>query len=98
MKEVNIWELGLKINIKLNQSFLRKINLLIRRKFKSKEKFYNKEVKGKTNVPYGTFRNLFKYSYYNTGFFAPLEVFMLCCEKLKIDKYKMQRNIVSYKT
>ena len=98
MEKVNIWELGLKVNIKLNQSFLRKINLLIRKRFKSKEKFYNKEVKDKINIPYGTFRNLFKYSYYNTGFFAPLEVFILCCDKLNIDKYKMQGNIESYKT
>ena len=98
MEKVNIRELGLKVNIKLNQSFLRKINLLIRKRFKSKEKFYNKEVKDKINIPYGTFRNLFKYSYYNTGFFAPLEVFILCCDKLNIDKYKMQGNIESYKT
>lgn len=98
MEEINIWDLGLKINIKLDQSFLKKINLLIRKEFKSKEKFYNKELKEKINVPYDTFRNLLKYSYYNTGFFAPLEVFILCCDKLGINKREIQKNIESYKT
>ncbi len=95
MKEVNIWELR-KVHIKLKESFLRKINLKIRKEFKSKEKFYN--LLEMASTPFATFRNLFKYSYYGNGFFSDLNVFLKVCKKLGINYSELQRNILAYKT
>jgi len=97
LEEINIWDLGDKINIKLNEDFLKKINLLIRKNFRSKEKFYNK-IKKDCDVPYGTFKNLLKYSYYKCNFYSPLSVFISCCNNLYIPKDELQENILSYKT
>ena len=40
MSDIDIWDLGEKIYIKPNISFLKKINFLIRTGFNSKEKLY----------------------------------------------------------
>ncbi len=96
MEEINIWELGDNIHIKLKRDFLTKTNKLIHKNFKSKEKFYNKII-DKITVPYHTFRNLLKYSYYNS-FYSPLDVFLVCCDYLGIPREELQRDIESYKT
>ena len=94
---INIWELGEKINIKPKEDFLIRINRLISKNYSSKEKFYN-QFKKQIIIPYNTFRNVLKYSYYKSGFYASLNVFIVCCEKLNIEKEELQLNIESYKT
>ncbi len=98
MNKINIWELGIKISIKPNKKFLKDINLAITKLFKSKEKFYNLKIRYKTQIPYQTFKNFLKYSYYNKGCYAPLNSFLLCCGCLGISKIHLQQNIESYKT
>lgn len=95
MDSFDIWRLN-KVHIKTKEIFLRFINYQIRKKFGSKLKFYFKLEYSKT--PYQTFKNYLKYSYYKNGYFAPLELFIIICNKLNISKKFLQTNIESYKT
>ena len=97
MSDIDIWDLGEKIYIKPNISFLKKINFLIRTGFNSKEKLY-KKIKEDVKVPLSTFKNFMKYSYYNRNYYGSLKVFIICCSKLGISKFELQENIMSYKT
>ena len=94
MENIPIWKLDNPyINLKLD--FLRDINILIRKNFKSKYKLFKKL--NSSNIPYSTFKNYFKYSYYKAGYFAPLHIFLKICKKLNISKEKIQEKVVSYK-
>ena len=96
MERINIWELGKCVYIKPDNSFLAYVNSSIRAKFKSKEKFYSL-IKDEVKLPYSSFRNLFKYSYYKKCY-APLDVFLIGCYNLGITREHLQKNIASYKT
>jgi len=96
VEKINIWELGKYVYIIPNDSFLTYINSSIRDKFRSKEKFYSL-IKGEIKLPYSSFRNLLKYSYYKK-YYAPLDVFLICCYNLNITTEYLQRSIISYKT
>ena len=95
MEDVNIWELN-KVYIRPNELFLKEINFLIRKNFKSKEKFYKRLSYPK--VPCATFKNYLKYSYYEGNFYAPLNMFIRVCELLNVSKFELQKNIHSYKS
>jgi len=93
-EKINIWEFGNKVYIKPKNKFLARINSEIHKKFGNKKNFY---LKLKTEIPYGTFRNLLKYYYYKKGYYASLFTFLKICNKLKIPKENLQKNIDSYK-
>lgn len=95
MEKIDIWDLN-NVHIKINEYFLKDINNLIHKKFRSKQKFYDNL--NKKSVPYNTFKNLVKYSYYKKGFYAPLELFIDICQELDIAKERLQENVDSYKS
>ena len=59
--EFHIWDLE-RVNIKLNEKFLERINDLMNKIFGSKEKSYNKFFQRK-EIPFNTFKNILKKSY-----------------------------------
>ena len=94
MKEINIWELGNKINVRISPDFLRKINLEIKNKFGSKPKFYNELIKSH-NMPFDSFKNVLKYS---NKFFIDLSLLISICKLLGLSLEELQNNVIAYKT
>lgn len=94
MKAINIYDIGCNVNIRPKDGFLRNINRSIHENFKSKEKFHKV---AEITIPYTTFKNILKCSYFKSGFYAPLDAFLETCKKLDISKSKLQKNIDSYK-
>lgn len=95
MEEFHIWDLE-RVNIKINNTFLNKINKEIKLKFKSKLEGYSKTFSDKL-IPFTTFKNILKPSYLK-DFFVPLGVYAKICKFLEIKKEELEKNIVSYKT
>jgi hypothetical protein len=94
MEEINIWELGSRINVKISPDFLRGINLQIKSKFGSKPKFYSELIKSH-NVHFDSFKNMLKYS---RKFFVDLPLLIAVCKLLDISLEELQNSIIAYKT
>ncbi|MFA5174320.1 MAG: HTH domain-containing protein [Candidatus Pacearchaeota archaeon] len=95
MEEFNLWDLD-RINIRVNKSFLDKINQEISLQYKNKVEAYrilflNKEI------PWISFKNMLKKSYMR-DFFVPLEILLKITDKLRISKEELQKNVIAYKT
>jgi len=95
MEFFNIWDLD-RINIKVKENFLNYINKKIVLGYKSKVDAY-KNLFSNKEIPWISFKNMLKNSYMK-NFFVPLNVYLIVCDKLKIEKNVLQDNIVSYKT
>lgn len=93
-KEINIWELGDRINVKLDISFIDLINMKIKEKFVSKREIYKKLIKY-YKIPFSVFKNRIKRGY---KYFIDLEIVLGLCKLLDINLYYMQQNILAYKT
>tara|TARA_Y100000034_G_scaffold10237_1_gene10813 strand:+ start:9141 stop:10286 length:1146 start_codon:yes stop_codon:yes gene_type:complete len=93
-KEVNIWDLGNRINIKINPSFIKFINNKIKEKFKSKRKIHN-ILNKHYKIPFSTFKDRMKIGY---KYFIDLEILLNLCKILQIPLKNLQKNIISYKT
>ncbi len=94
MDEANIWTMN-NVYVALKLDFLQLINLKIYSKFLTKRKFYSTL---NTCVPFSTFKNILKPSYYLYGFYASLNLFCSICNNLNIPLLELQQNIASYKT
>ncbi|GEM_PF-1426085 len=94
MEEINIWELGNKINARITPDFLRKINLEIKSKFSSKPKFYRRLIEYH-DVLFDSFKNSLKSS---NKFFINLSLLMSICKILRISLEELQHKIIAYKT
>ena len=92
--EINIWEFGSKINVKVTREFLDLINFKIKEKFKSKRNVHKELVKY-YSVPFSTFKARLKPSYKS---FVDLEIFYNLCNLLEISLFDFQKNILAYKT
>ncbi len=92
--EYNLWDLD-RVNIKLNTSFLNKVNKIILAKFKTKRIFHDKFFSSK--IPFSTFRDLLKLSH-SKKYFVPLEIYIKIANALEINLEELQTNIISYKT
>jgi len=95
MESFDIWDLE-RVNIKVKEGFLDYINGNIFSGYKSKVDAY-KNIFPNKKVPWVSFKNMLKKSY-TRDFFVPLDIILIICNKLRIDKNLLQRNIVSYKT
>ena len=95
MEIFNIWDLD-RVNIKIKESFLCYINENIFSGYKSKVDAYKNLFPNK-EIPWISFKNMLKKSYMK-DFFVPLDIYLIICDKLKIDKNILQENIISYKT
>ena len=95
MESFDIWDLE-RVNIKVKESFLNYINEKIFSEYKSKVEAYKNLFPNK-EIPWVSFKNMLKKSYMK-DFFVPLDIILIICDKLKIDKNILQDNIISYKT
>ncbi|RJQ18242.1 hypothetical protein C4573_00790 [Candidatus Woesearchaeota archaeon] len=92
--KVNIWEAGIRINIKIKKEFLNLINQEIKKRFKTKRAIHEKLT---IHYPllFSVFKNSMKTSYKQ---FVDLEIFINLCKLLKIPLGQFQENILAYKT
>ena len=97
MKNINIWEISDRINIKLNEEFYKKIKTLVYKKYSTKRKAYN-IIKDQIGVSFKTFYNILKEGYCNENFFVPLKIWFNLCQIVGINKMELQKNIIAYKT
>jgi DNA-binding Xre family transcriptional regulator len=93
-KEINIWELGTKINIKINPLFLEIINKKIKEQFNTKRNIHKELIKH-YKITFLTFKSRLKKGY---KYFIDLEILLNICKLLKIPIIKLQQNIIAYKT
>lgn len=94
MREMNIWELGERINIKIKAGFLKDIKSRIKEKHRTKRSLYNSL---NCKLSFKSFSNLLKEGHHNK-WFVPLNIFLSICENVGINKYVLQENILAYKT
>jgi len=93
-QKINIWDLGDKINIKVNKSFIDFVNRKIKEKFGTKRNIHKKLIT-KYRIPFTTFRIRMKRGY---NYFIDLEILLNICNILKIPLNEFQNNIIAYKT
>ena len=93
-KKINIWDLGNKINIKVNISFIDLINEKIKEKYKTKRNIHKKLIKY-YNLSFCVFKDRTKRGYKH---FVDLEILLGLCKLLGISLNKLQDNIIAYKT
>ena len=94
LDKINIWDLGNKINIKVNNNFIDVINSKIKEKCGSKRNVHKELIKY-YNVPFSTFKVRMKRGY---KYFIDLEILLNLCRILDVSLEELQNNIVSYKT
>ena len=93
-QKINIWELGNKINIKVNKSFIDFINNKIKDEFGTKRNIHKELIKC-YKTPFSTFKSKLKPSY---KYFIDLEVLSNLSKILRILLTKLQESITAYKT
>jgi len=93
-KKINIWDLGSKINIKVNLSFIDFINDKIKEKYKTKRRIHKELIKY-YNLPFLVFKDRMKRGYKH---FIDLEILLNLCKLLDISLDQLQDNIIAYKT
>ena len=97
MKQINIWELGVRINIKIRGEFLKKVKTILFKKYKTKRNAYN-QIKSRINMVFVTFSSVLKENYHKKPYFTPIELWVNLCQIMEIDLHELQRNIIAYKT
>lgn len=91
---INIWELGTRINVKVNKEFIDYINYKIKEKFRTKRRVHKELIKH-YYIPLSTFKDRLKRGY---SYFIDLEILLKLCELLHISRNDFQSNIVAYKS
>ena len=97
MKDINIWEISDRINVKLNKEFYNKIKTLIYQKYQTKRGAYN-ILRDQIKISFITFYNILKERYYYENFFIPLNIWVNLCKIIDVDLIELQKNIIAYKT
>lgn len=97
MHEINIWEVGERVNVKINKRFLMFIKKQMYKKYGTKRNVY-RNLKGEVGISFKTFSNVLKENYHQKNFFIPLNVWVGLCKILEISLHELQRNIEAYKT
>ena len=92
--QIHIWDLGTKVNVKVNSAFIDFINNRIKEKFITKRSVHQELIK-KYNIPFSVFKNRTKRGY---TYFVDLEIIVNLCNILDIPLEKFERNIIAYKT
>lgn len=95
MEIFHIWDLD-RVNIRLDYNFLKKVNILLIKKFKFKREAW-KLIFPCGDIPFGSFKNSLKESSYKK-FFFPLDVWLRIIDFLKIPRDEFEKSITSYKT
>ena len=95
MEIFNIWDLE-RVHIRINESFLDRINKGIHLKFGNKAKCYYSLFES-NELSYSTFKNILKKSTMRY-FFIPLDVYLKVVDALQISRQEFQSNILAYKT
>ena len=90
-QEINIWELGDNVNVKLNKDFLSLINKKISQRFTTKR---NAHGELKLDIPFSTFKSILKISY---PYFVDLKILVPLCLSLGIAREDLQNNVIAYK-
>jgi len=93
-QEVNIWELGTKINVKLRIEFIDRINAAIKAQFGTKREAHA-ALSPYYEVPWASFKLRMKRGY---PYFINLEIIYRLCKLLGISLEQFQANITAYKT
>jgi biotin operon repressor len=94
-KEFNLWDLD-RINIRVKEEFLKKLNEKINNISKRKTNAYKILFKEK-EILWISFKNMLKPSY-TKNFFVPLKIYLKICEKLNISREELQESVIAYKT
>ena len=94
IEKINIWDLGDRINVKINQEFIDYINNQIKHKFQTKRNIHKELIKYH-EISFSVFKNRMKRDY---TYFIDLEIIVNLCKILGIDLQTMQENIVAYKS
>ncbi|HLD05775.1 MAG TPA: LAGLIDADG family homing endonuclease [Candidatus Nanoarchaeia archaeon] len=92
-EQINIWDLGDKINVKVNQSFIDLINRLIKLQFKNKKNIHQR-LNRTYKIPFNVFKDRLKRGY---RYFVDLEILLTLCDLLNIPKDRLQKEIIAYK-
>ena len=93
-QKFNIWELGSRINIKVNKCFIDFINHKIKERCETKRNIHKELIKY-YNLTFDVFKDRIKRSY---KYFVDLEILYNLCRLLDIPLDQLQSNIVAYKT
>jgi len=93
-QKINIWDLGSRINIKVNKNFIDFINDQIKEKYTTKRNIHKELIKYYP-LPFSVFKDRMKRGY---KYFVDLEILLNLCKILKIPLNKLQKNIIAYKT
>jgi len=96
MREVNIWQFGPKVSIRVSRKFLKTVIANLYNKYKNRDAICD-ALKDKIRFTPKTFQNFLKESHHRK-FFVPLEIWISVCKTLKISLYRLQKNIIAYKT
>ena len=91
IEEMHIWDFP-NVSVKISKDFLKKIKQKIKIQFKTQRNFYNNL---NLKIPFLFFKDMFKPSYPN---FIPLNILILICHILNISKYKLEEQVVSYRS
>tara|TARA_Y100000310_G_C20600316_1_gene772662 strand:+ start:207 stop:1376 length:1170 start_codon:yes stop_codon:yes gene_type:complete len=93
-KQINLWELGDKISVKLEKHFIDFINKRIKLSYKTKRDIHKKITKS-CPIPFSTFKNVLKKGY---SLFIPLNLLLKLVRLLAIPPFILQENVIAYKT
>ncbi len=94
MEEINIWELGSRINVRVDGEFYSTIKSMIKSRYRSLEKFYE-EFKKQHDLSFSVLKDRLKPNY---PYFVNLDIYINICKILNISLEEMQAHIVAYKT
>jgi hypothetical protein len=91
--EINIWDLGKKINVRVNKNLIDFLNNKTKKIFKCKSNIH-KELNKYYKIPFSTFKTRMKVGY---EYFIDLEILVNLCRILNVPLAYLQSNIISYK-
>jgi hypothetical protein len=94
MEEINIWELGSRINVRLDGEFYSTVKCMIKSRYISLDSFYE-EFKKHQHISFSVLKDRLKPGY---KYFVDLEIYILICKILNIPLEEMQKHIIAYKT
>ena len=92
--ELNIWELGNRINVRLDGEFYSTLKSMIKSRYCALEKFYV-EFKKQYTISFSVLKDRLKPNY---PYFVNLEIYIAMCRIFEISLEAMQMHIVAYKT
>lgn len=92
--EINIWELGSKVSVRVRLEFLKLVNIQIKQQYGSKPKFHHL-LKKYSDISFLVFKSNLKPSF---KYFTDLHLLINSCLLLDISFFELQDNIIAYKT